>query len=152
MLENLTPSSLRLSSQQLSEKLLHELQSRFQFDQFRPGQLEAILDLFQQKRLLCIQPTGHGKSLLYQLPSLLLPGITVVISPLLALMRDQIAHLIQRFNIPAASINTDQSDEENAQAQFVAQRGIIKILFISPGSNNNTPCAILPSRPQRPTS
>ncbi len=116
----------------LSEILLTQLQQRFHLQQFRAGQLEAILSLLQQKRLVCIQPTGHGKSLLYQLPSTLLPGITVVISPLLALMRDQIRHLTERFDIAAASINTDQNDAENAAAQRDAVSGKIKILFIAP--------------------
>lgn len=108
------------------------LQRRFGFKQFRPGQLEAVRTLMQRNRLLCIQPTGHGKSLLYQLPSCLLSGITVVISPLLALMRDQIEHLNGRFQIPAASINSDQSEEENGEARKKAASGQIQVLFISP--------------------
>jgi ATP-dependent DNA helicase RecQ len=116
----------------LNEILLTQLQQRFHLQEFRAGQLEAMVSLLQQKRLVCIQPTGHGKSLLYQLPSTLLPGITVVISPLLALMRDQIRHLTERFDIAAASINTDQNDAENAAAQRDAFSGKIKILFIAP--------------------
>jgi ATP-dependent DNA helicase RecQ len=116
----------------LNETLLAQLQQRFHLEQFRAGQLEAIVSLLQQKRLVCIQPTGHGKSLLYQLPSTILPGITVVISPLLALMRDQIRHLTERFDIAAASINTDQNDVENAAAERDAFSGKIKILFIAP--------------------
>ncbi len=119
-------------STNLSETLLTQLQQRFHLEKFRAGQLEAMLSLFQEKRLVCIQPTGHGKSLLYQLPSTVLPGITVVISPLLALMRDQIRHLTQRFDIAAASINTDQTDAENAAAQRDAFSGQLKILFIAP--------------------
>ena len=121
-----------LSSAALSDRLLTQLQQRFHLQQFRAGQLEALLSLLQQRRLLCIQPTGHGKSLLYQLPATLLPGVTVVISPLLALMRDQIHQLTQRFAIPAASINSDQGDAENAAAEQMAAMGKIKILFIAP--------------------
>jgi ATP-dependent DNA helicase RecQ len=89
---------------------LHQiLKERFRFETFRSGQLEAISALLQYKSLLCIQPTGYGKSLLYQLPAVLLDGLTVVISPLLALMRDQMQQLQTRFNIPAASINSDQT-------------------------------------------
>ena len=58
------------------------MQERFHFNEFRPGQLAAITTLIHEGRLLCIQPTGHGKSLLYQLPTVLLEGITVVISPI----------------------------------------------------------------------
>src|SRR5579872_4176807 len=90
------------------------LRERFGFDNFRPGQLEALQKLFETNRLLCIQPTGHGKSLLYQLPACILPGIVLVISPLLALMRDQVDQLGKRFGIPAGSINSDQSEEENS--------------------------------------
>lgn len=85
-----------------------------------------------QGRLLCIQPTGHGKSLLYQIPAVLLPGLTLVISPLLALMRDQLFQLKNRFNIEAASVNTDQSEEENESARQKALSGKIRILFIAP--------------------
>ena len=119
------------------DQLLALLQQHFGFREFRPGQLEAIRTLMQNDRLLCIQPTGHGKSLLYQLPSCLLKGITLVISPLLALMRDQIEHLNQRFQIPAASINSDQSEEENALAREIATTGQIKVLFVSPEQLDN---------------
>src|SRR5271163_1583559 len=109
---------------------LHQvLNQRFGFATFRPGQLTAISTLLQHKSLLIIQPTGYGKSLLYQLPAVLLEGLTVVISPLLALMRDQIQQLQTRFNISAASINSDQTPEEDASAKNAALAGHIKILF-----------------------
>jgi ATP-dependent DNA helicase RecQ len=108
------------------------LRRRFGMEAFRPGQREAIADLLQHGALLAIQPTGYGKSLLYQLPAAILPGITIVISPLLALMRDQLGHLRDRFGIPAASINTDQSDEENDEARAAAAAGRVQLLFVSP--------------------
>jgi ATP-dependent DNA helicase RecQ len=108
------------------------LKTTFGFQTFRPGQREAILTLLNHSRLLCIQPTGHGKSLLYQLPTCLLGGMTLVISPLLALMRDQIKHLNERFNIPAAAINSDQTEEENAIAKQKALAGKMNVLFIAP--------------------
>lgn len=113
-------------------KIIELLQQHFGFKKFRKGQLEAIQTLLKNNRLLCIQPTGHGKSLLYQLPSCILEGITLVISPLLALMRDQIEHLNLRFQIPAASFNSDQSEEENGKAKQEAISGKIKVLFVSP--------------------
>lgn len=116
----------------LDHLLQSTLENTFQLKAFRPGQREALATLLNQGQLLCIQPTGHGKSLLYQLPSVFLPGITVVLSPLLALMRDQIQQLNQRFHIPAASINSDQSPEENYQAQVKASTGTIKIMFVAP--------------------
>ena len=99
---------------------------------FRPGQLEAMETLLEKNRLLCIQPTGYGKSLLYQLSSCLLGGITLVISPLLALMRDQIDQLTHRFQISAASINSDQTQEENELVYRRILAGEVQILFISP--------------------
>ncbi len=108
------------------------LTEKFGMPAFRPGQLEAMQTLLEKNRLLCIQPTGYGKSLLYQLPSCILGGTTLVISPLLALMRDQIDQLTNRFNIVAGSINSDQTDQENAQAQENARLGKLQILFTSP--------------------
>lgn len=113
------------------------LQERFGFADFRPGQEEAIGLLLHERRVLCIQPTGYGKSLIYQLPALLLEGLTLVISPLLALMRDQIQQLNNRFDIPAASINSDQSLEENEAAMAGARSKRIKILFIAPEKLDN---------------
>lgn len=113
------------------------LRERFKLESFRPGQREAIEALFEQRRLICIQPTGHGKSMLYQLPSVLLQGMTVVISPLLALMRDQIRQLESRFEIPAGSINSDQSPEENEQVLQLARSGQLRILFVAPERLDN---------------
>jgi ATP-dependent DNA helicase RecQ len=113
------------------------LEQQFAIDEFRPGQREAIEALLSTGRVLCIQPTGYGKSLIYQLSSLLIDGLTLVISPLLALMRDQIEQLNDRFQIPAASINSDQSDEENTAAIRAALNGRIRILFIAPEKLDN---------------
>jgi len=115
-----------------NDPFLALLQEKFRMSAFRPGQCEAMQLLLAKKRLLCIQPTGYGKSLLYQLPSCLLGGTTLVISPLLALMRDQIDQLTHRFYITAASVNSDQTDEENALACKRALAGQIQILFTSP--------------------
>ncbi len=118
---------------QITDEMLETtVRERFGFPGFRPGQREAISTLVQTGGLLCIQPTGYGKSLLYQIPSVLLEGITLVVSPLLALMRDQIGQLESRFEVPAASINSDQSDEENALARRRASSGELKILFVAP--------------------
>lgn len=116
----------------LHQQLTKILNDVFKFQQFRQGQLDALTKLIQDGRLLCIQPTGYGKSLLYQLPAVLLNGLTLVISPLLALMRDQTTQLTTRFGISAASINTDQTDEENETAKNAAISGTIKLLFIAP--------------------
>ncbi len=119
-------------AQDREAKWLQVLKNRFGFETFRPGQLDAITALSQERRVLCILPTGRGKSLLYQFPSILLPGMTLVISPLLALMRDQVGQLKERFNIEAASLNSDQDISENDKIRERAIQGSLKILFISP--------------------
>ena len=113
------------------------LQERFGFAAFRPGQQAAIEALLGGQDLLCIQPTGHGKSLLYQLPAVVLGGVTLVISPLLALMRDQLDHLERRFDIRAASLNSDQSDTENDDARRRAAAGELQVLFVAPEQLDN---------------
>lgn len=108
------------------------LRERFGFPDYRPGQREAIETLLTTGALLCIQPTGYGKSLLYQLPAAAFAGVTLVISPLLALMRDQIGQLNTRFGIPSAALNSDQSLEENEAIERDARAGRLKLLFVSP--------------------
>ncbi len=125
------------TSSESTPKIDTLLKERFGFSGFRAGQREAIEALLRGENTLCIQPTGHGKSLLYQLPALLLPGITLVISPLLALVRDQLGHLNNRFKIPAAAVNSDQSDEENAAAESLARSGKLKVLFVAPEQLDN---------------
>lgn len=122
---------------ELLSRIDHQLKAVFGFDSFRPGQREAIEALLTQRGLLCLQPTGAGKSLLYQLPASILDGLTLVISPLLALMRDQIGQLEKRFEIRAGAINSDQSEEDNELARLRAKRGDLKILFIAPEQLDN---------------
>ena len=119
------------------DQLRDTLRGVFGFPEFRPGQEEAILALLSEHRVLCIQPTGHGKSLLYQLPAVLLERMTLVISPLLALVRDQIGHLRDRFGITAASVNSDQDEAENEAACQAARGGRLKILFVAPEQLDN---------------
>ncbi|MCP4752709.1 MAG: RecQ family ATP-dependent DNA helicase [Proteobacteria bacterium] len=118
-------------------ELLELLQKKFGFKQFKPGQRETIEALLENKRILSIQPTGYGKSLIYQLSSLLVEGMTLVISPLLALVRDQLSHLDERFGIAAAAINSDQSEEKNEEVKELALTGKYRILFIAPEQLDN---------------
>lgn len=122
---------------EIEKQLYRSLENVFGFKSFRTGQKEAVLELLSNGRVLCIQPTGHGKSLLYQLPSCLLKGLTVVISPLLALMRDQIHHLTNRFGISSVALNSDQTEEENFLAKQALESDRIKILFIAPEQLDN---------------
>lgn len=110
----------------------HILRDRFGLPNFRAGQREAIEGLLNGHDLLCIQPTGHGKSLIYQVAAVSLGGITVVISPLLALMRDQLDHLDRRFGIAAGTINSDQEDAENEATIAKTSTGELSILFLAP--------------------
>src|SRR3954453_1695672 len=90
------------------ERTLHE---RFGLEQFRTGQREVIEHVLRGQDVLCVMPTGGGKSLCYQLPALLLPGITLVISPLIALMKDQVDALAER-GLRATLINSTLDPSE----------------------------------------
>ena len=106
------------------------LQQTFGFDQLRPGQQPVVEALLAGRSAAAIFPTGSGKSLCYQLPALLLPHLTLVVSPLLALMQDQVAFL-QSKGIAAASIDSSQSREQAQQIQADVRSGNIKILMVS---------------------
>lgn len=97
---------------------------------FRPGQEAAIGAVLAGRSAAAIFPTGSGKSLCYQLPALMLPRLTLVVSPLLALMQDQLAFL-HRHGVAAASIDSVQSREEGARVMAQARAGELKILMIS---------------------
>ncbi|MEQ1566091.1 MAG: RecQ family ATP-dependent DNA helicase [Myxococcota bacterium] len=113
------------------------LRERFGFAGFRPGQREVIEAVLNGEDLLVVQPTGHGKSLSYQLPAVVLGGVTLVISPLLALMRDQLGHLGERFSIPAGSLNSDQDEAENEAVRKAAANGELSVVFVSPEQLDN---------------
>ena len=106
------------------------LRQTFGYDSLRPGQEQAIRAVVAGRSAAAIFPTGSGKSLCYQLPALLLPHLTLVVSPLLALMQDQLAFL-HRHGIAAASIDSAQSREQTSQTMARAKSGELKILMIS---------------------
>ena len=106
------------------------LESVFGHRTFRPGQEAAIGAVLARRSAAAIFPTGSGKSLCYQLPALLLPHLTLVVSPLLALMQDQLAFL-HRHGVAAASIDSAQSREQAADVMARARAGELKILMIS---------------------
>jgi ATP-dependent DNA helicase RecQ len=94
------------------------LRQHFGFDSFRLGQEEAIRRVLAGHHSLLVMPTGAGKSLVYQLPALLLPGLTLVISPLIALMKDQVDALLDA-ELPATYINSSlPSGEQNRRSTF----------------------------------
>jgi len=106
------------------------LRQTFGYDGFRAGQEQAIRAVVAGRSAAAIFPTGSGKSLCYQLPALLLPHLTLVVSPLLALMQDQLAFL-QRHGIAAGSIDSAQSSEQASETMARAKSGELKILMIS---------------------
>jgi ATP-dependent DNA helicase RecQ len=106
------------------------LERVFGYVQFRPGQEAAIGAVLAGRSAAAIFPTGSGKSLCYQLPALRLPHLTLVVSPLLALMQDQLAFL-RRHGISAASIDSAQSREQVSETMAKAKSGELKILMIS---------------------
>jgi len=107
-----------------------ELQRYFGFNRFKTGQREVISRLVDRQSAVAIFPTGAGKSLCYQLPAMLLPHMTLVVSPLLALMKDQIDFLSEH-NIPAARLDSTLSKEEHDHILERARNGELKILMIA---------------------
>lgn len=113
------------------KELQQLLKKFFGYSEFRPLQAEIIQHILQKKDALVLMPTGGGKSICYQLPAIYLPGITLVISPLIALMKDQVEGLIAN-GIPAASLNSMMSDSEQQHVKQLCIQGKIKLLYISP--------------------
>ncbi|MDB4911127.1 MAG: ATP-dependent helicase, RecQ family, partial [Gemmatimonadetes bacterium] len=107
------------------------LRSRFGYPAFRPGQERAVEAVLQKRDTLVILPTGGGKSLCFQVPALMLPGLTVVISPLISLMKDQVDALTAR-NLPATFINSSLSGAEVSSRLARAERGDVKLLYVAP--------------------
>jgi len=107
------------------------LKAQFGFDVFRAGQLETIEILLAGRNAAAIFPTGSGKSLCYQLTALLLPGLTLVVSPLLALMKDQIDSL-QARNIKAERLDSSLTEEKYREVSNAIRGGHLKMLFVSP--------------------
>ncbi len=107
------------------------LKKYFGYDSFREGQEPIIQSVLSGRDALAIMPTGAGKSLCYQVPALLLPGITLVISPLISLMQDQVKSL-NEAGIHAAFINSSLTETQISKALDLASRGIYKIIYVAP--------------------
>jgi ATP-dependent DNA helicase RecQ len=107
------------------------LRERFGYDAFRPGQERAVESVLERRDTLVVLPTGGGKSLCYQVPALLLPGLTVVLSPLISLMKDQVDALAAR-GLPATFLNSSLTGGEIAARMRRVQRGEIKLLYVAP--------------------
>ena len=112
-------------------ELLEALKTYFGYDSFRPGQEAVVSALCSGRDVAAVMPTGAGKSLCFQLPALLLEGITLVVSPLISLMRDQVAALVQA-GIPAAFFNSALTERQYALALERARAGRYKLIYVAP--------------------
>ena len=115
-----------------TDALLEALYTHFRYPSFRAGQREIIEAVLESQNVFAVFPTGHGKSLCYQLPALMLPGITVVISPLISLMKDQVDALRARGIEAVSLINSTQTWDEYRGELARLKQGAVKLLYISP--------------------
>src|SRR5918993_722769 len=107
------------------------LKSVFGYDDFRPGQAEIVAAVLAGQDVLAVMPTGSGKSMCYQLPALVDGALTIVVSPLIALMRDQVRQMAS-VGVPAATLNSMATDEEALEAWRLLRSGALRLLFVSP--------------------
>jgi ATP-dependent DNA helicase RecQ len=107
------------------------LKNTFGYDTFRPLQSEVIENVLARRDTLAIMPTGGGKSLCYQIPALLFKGLTVVISPLISLMKDQVEQL-RAFGVPSLFLNSSLGPQEYMENMEYVKRGEVKLLYVAP--------------------
>jgi ATP-dependent DNA helicase RecQ len=107
------------------------LKSVFGYDDFRPGQAEIVAAVLAGQDVLAVMPTGSGKSMCYQLPALVDGALTIVVSPLIALMRDQVRQMAS-VGVPAATLNSMATEEEALEAWRLLRSGALRLLFVSP--------------------
>lgn len=115
----------------LKRECRYHLTHTFGLDDYRPGQKEAVQALLSGRDLMCILPTGAGKSLCWQLPAVVSKRLTLVVSPLIALMRDQVQHL-HAIGIPAVSLDSLMMPQERDAAFECIRSGAVRIAFVSP--------------------
>src|SRR5262245_36995005 len=112
-------------------RLRAALSERFGLPEFRPGQEEAAAAVLEGRDLIAVMPTGSGKSLCFQLPALLLDGTTVVVSPLIALMKDQV-DVLQARGVAAAAIHSGLPPGDRAAAERALAAGILRLVYVAP--------------------
>lgn len=119
------------SADSVDPSALEALNRYFGYDSFRPGQSGIVSAILTGRDVLGVMPTGAGKSICYQIPAAILPGVAIVISPLISLMRDQVDAL-NDVGLPAAFINTTQTPDEQDLVFAQALSGQIKLLYVAP--------------------
>src|SRR6266508_1980487 len=107
------------------------LRTTFGYSSFRPLQEDIVAAILRGDDVFVLMPTGGGKSLCYQLPALLLDGVTIVVSPLIALMKDQVDAL-QTLGVPATFINSSLDFAEASDRQRALARGEVKLVYVAP--------------------
>ena len=112
-------------------RALAALKRYFGYDSFRPGQEGLVETIMSGRGVLGVMPTGAGKSVCYQIPAALLPGVTIVVSPLISLMRDQVDAL-NDAGLNAAYINTTQDPDEQGMVLAQAAAGQVRLLYVAP--------------------
>ncbi len=120
-----------VADRQLLRDPLKALEHHFGFGEFRAGQEAVVSSLLSGKDCLAVMPTGGGKSLCYQLPAMVMEGVTIVVSPLIALMKDQVDGL-QRKGIPATMINSTLSTGEQSERLRYLSEGRFKLVYVAP--------------------
>ena len=120
------------------------LRQTFGYSAFRSGQEQIVDALLSGRDALCVMPTGAGKSICFQIPALLLPGVALVISPLISLMKDQVASLNQA-GVRAAYLNSSLTPRQYAHAIENACSGMYKIIYVAP-ERLESPCSSAPER------
>ena len=111
--------------------ILNTLKTYFGYDNFRPGQESLVKDILAGKDVLGIMPTGAGKSICFQVPALMMEGITIVISPLISLMKDQV-NALNQTGAAAAYINSSLTEKQAAKALHNAYNGAYKLIYVAP--------------------
>jgi len=107
------------------------LRTTFGFAAFRPGQGDIVSAILDGRDVLAVMPTGSGKSLCYQLPALIRDGLTIVVSPLIALMRNQVAQL-RGYGVAAAALNSANDPAENGSILDQIARGELRLVYVAP--------------------
>ena len=125
------PSAINIVPLEDSASPLHLLKTVFGYDEFRPLQEEILENILGRRDTLIIMPTGGGKSLCYQLPALLFDGLTVVVSPLISLMQDQVTQL-QQLGVSAVYLNSTLTHDEYLSTTHRIRRSEVKLLYVAP--------------------